>query len=176
MTDNELITRFLEGDNEAYHVIVTWIKDVTRTHLWKHNIFQEDIISDTTLKLLMNFRNNCFEYKSTLKTYVQRIARFTIIDSVRMQQYQLLSLEAAGVDPPGTNNPAEFAEEREQEMLFKRLLSLMDEKCVELWRMTLEERRHYKDIAMQFKVSEGTIKSRVFRCKEEAIKIWNSFS
>lgn len=168
LTDKEIIDGFLSNNQECHRNISFWIDEIIQRFAWKNSICTEDICSDTIYKLLMNFRDGRFNYNSTLKAYVQQITRFTLIDAVRLSRRQPVHLV---YDPPEENTPISILMTEEEKTIFNRIWNLIDDKCKELWVMIFHERRNYKDIAKKLKLSENTIKSRVFRCKEEAIRI-----
>lgn len=171
LNDRQIIRGFLEGNEEEYRIIVGWIDEVIRTCLWNDGILPQEVVSDTSYKLLTNFRSDQFKYNSSLKTYVQRITRFTIIDAVRNRR-RAVSLQQQQIDPPDdASDPLQIMETDEEQHLFDRIVDLLDEKCRKLWILIFDERKNYRQIAEQLRISEGAVKTRMFRCKEEAIAI-----
>jgi len=69
----------------------------------------------------------------SLKTYVERITRFTIINAVRRHEREQRSLRAAANDSPNGKTPLELVEEDEEAEIFSRIFSLIDEQCKEIW-------------------------------------------
>ncbi len=176
MVDKEIIQGFLNGSADEYNIIVKWISDVVKVRLWVDGDYSGDIVSETALKLLLNFRSNRFKFESSLKTYVQRIARYTVIDYVRSSrqakefQKAMHSVGAQGQDPYATY------ETEEQLILFNTIMGRMNEECRTLWKMIFFDRFHYKAIARELQISEGTVKTKVFRCKEQAISVRKQIS
>ena len=83
MSDKEIIQGYLAGNATEYDTIVEWIQEVIRARIWVEKAWIDDVVGDTIEKLLIIFRNNGFQHSSSLKTYVQRVARYTIIDYLR---------------------------------------------------------------------------------------------
>jgi RNA polymerase sigma factor (sigma-70 family) len=167
-TDKDIIDGFLDGNQICYHVITGWIDEIIQRILWSDSIHPDDIRSDTLYKLLLNFRSEQFQHKSTLKAYVQQVTRFTLIDAIRRQKRQPCRITN---DPPASENPYTITITEEEKIIFGRVWNLIDDKCKELWTMIFDKRMHYSKIAVLQNVKESTIKTRVFRCKEEAINI-----
>lgn len=67
--------------------------------------------------------------------------------------------------------PLDIVESEEEIAIFHRVFSLIDERCRELWYMVFTECLPYKEIARRLETTEEAIKTRVFRCKEEAVEI-----
>ena len=167
-TDKDIIDGFLDGNQECYRIVTGWIDEIIQRILWSESIHPDDIRSDTLYKLLVNFRSGRFHYKSALKAYVQQITRFTLIDAIRSQRRQPSRIIN---DPPAAENPYTIIITEEEKIIFNRVWNLIDQQCRQLWIMIFHQATSYREIAKQQKVKESTIKTRVFRCKEEAIKI-----
>ena len=170
-SDTEIIQGFLNGEQAAHDRIVGWINSVISTRLWMEGISADDILSDTILKLLLNLRAGEFRHASSLKTYVQKVTRFTIVNAVRRHVRARRYARDAADDPPDARTPLEIAEEEERARMFSRIFSLIDERCREIWHLIFSERLQYGEIGHRLGLSESAIKTRVFRCKEEAIRI-----
>ncbi|MBA4312476.1 MAG: hypothetical protein C0417_07580 [Chlorobiaceae bacterium] len=168
VSDQEIINGFLAGSQDSYRVVSGWITEIIQRFLWSGRIQPDDIRSDTLYKLLVNLRSEQFQHKSTLKAYVQQITRFTLIDAIRRQRRQPSRITN---DPPAPENPYTITITEEETIIFNRIWNLIDEKCRQLWTMIFRQKISYQEIAKKEKVKESTIKTRVFRCKEEAINI-----
>ena len=171
MSDEEIIRGYLEGNTKDYGVIVGWIREVVNTTLWVEGVAADDIISDTTYKLLVNFRAYRFKYQSSLKTYVQKITRFTIIDTIRSHKRAREYLSGNNLQPLENKSPLDIFEDEEEVTIFNRIFSLINEQCRQLWEMIFHDLLSYKEIAKKLNISEAAVKTKAFRCKEEAIEI-----
>lgn len=170
-SDTKIIQGFLNGEQPAHDRIVGWISTVISTRLWIEGISADDISSDTILKLLLNLRAGEFRQASSLKTYVQKVTRFTIVNAVRRHVRARRYARDVADDPPGVKTPLEIAEEVDRARIFSRIFSLIDERCREIWHLIFNERLQYGEIGHRLGLSESAVKTRVFRCKEEAIRI-----
>ena len=147
------------------------MNDATKFYARTRSITPDDVISDACMRLLLNLRAEKFRYESSLKTYVQRITRYTIIGLVRARRRSEKYLADESVTASHMDTPLQIYEDKEEVFLFNHLLSLLDEKCRQLWRMILYEELPYKEIGEKLNVSESAIKQRIRRCKEAAVEI-----
>lgn len=169
LSDREIIRGFLQGDTQSVELVQTWIVYVVHARLWTQDIQAEDIVSDTILKLLVNLRDNKFKFESSLKTYAQRIARFTIIDHVRAQRRAREYVKEMSLMSAEQESPARAFENEEEMTLFLRVVSLLPQECRDLWAMIHNEEMSYVEIAERLSLTEGAVKTRVLRCKQRAI-------
>jgi DNA-directed RNA polymerase specialized sigma24 family protein len=70
----------------------------------------------------------------------------------------------------------ELLEENEEGVIFVKIFSLIDDRCKQIWHLMFKEQLSYNQIAQRLHMSEGAVKTKVFRCKEEAIRIRNRIS
>ena len=169
--DKEIVQGFLRGDKRDYDTIVGWMKEMVRNNVWVAAITHDDVVAETCLTLLTNLRAGKFRFESSLKTYVQRMTKYTVIRLVRAHRRAEKYITEKNMNPSNPETPEQIYEDKEEVFLFHRMLSLMDEKCRELWRMILYEELSYKEIAAKLNVSESAIKVRIHRCKEAAMQI-----
>jgi RNA polymerase sigma factor (sigma-70 family) len=171
MTDSELAQRFIEGDAEAARTITGWISAVAHHTAWGQPDLAEDGASDATLRVLNQLREGRYRGLSSLKTYVSRVARYTMIDLLRHQRRTRDLVTDENVDRPPSSNPESELLKKEEAYLFGRILGLIDEKCRRLWERIFAERLSYREIAASEGVTNTTIKMRAYHCKESAIEI-----
>ncbi len=169
MTDQEIIRGFLKGSKREYAEVLGWISAVVHARIWVNRVAPEDAIADTRLKLLLNFRQNTFRLESSLKTYVQRITLYTLVDTIRRQK-KYAPLDTEGI-PADTTNPHSQLESDEQLALLERAMAILPDTCQALFRMVLQEKIRYKGIASQEGTTEGAIKTRFARCKARLTEI-----
>lgn len=153
-------------------MIIGWMSDVVRNHVWLDAIAPDDVTAEVSEKLLHNLRGEKFKFSSSLKTYVQRMTRYTIIDLARSYKRSNLLMTKENLNIGEALTPHQIYESKEEAMLFDRMFSLMGEKCRELWNMMLLEKMTYKVIGKKHGKTEAAIKSQIGRCKEEAMKIY----
>lgn len=174
--DMKLIAGFLKGDKKAFAKIDTWIYIVVRNGNWRMGSDVQDIMQDVRLKLFENFKEKRFNYRSTLKTYVWRVTKYTCIDHLRCRKH-MLSIDDTEMElVDHRENPEESLYHKEQRALFLKIFQSLPRHCRDLWRMTWHEKLHYTQIAERLSISEGTVKSRLSRCRKKAIDLGRKFS
>jgi len=171
MTDRELIDGFLKGDNQHYKAIHEWIALVIRSRSWVPGISEDDLASDTIYKLLTNFRDRQFRFESSLKTYVQKITRFTIIDAVRRNRRTHHGGQDLVDTAPDPDSFLDAFQDDEELALYQRIVSLIGPECRSMWQLIFHNELPYAEIAKSLHISVGAVKTRVLRCKEKAIEI-----
>jgi RNA polymerase sigma-70 factor (ECF subfamily) len=162
--DRLLIGAFVAGAPQAVATVDRWIDVVLQAELHRQRQHWEDLRQEIRMRVLVNLRRGRFRGDSELRTYVHRIARNTIIDAMRR----------AGVRRAATDAGAPAAADRtasEQERLISR--DLLDKILLELSGADREllglvfvEHLAYSEVARRLRVAEGTVKARVFRCRE----------
>jgi len=174
--DKRLIKDYLNGEAAANAVIDHWISQVIRNAKWDFHSDVEDLIQDVKLALLENFRDDKFAFRSAVKTYVWRVSKYTCIDYLRCRR-QLLSIDNGNIEiRDRKNTPETELYKKEQEVIFKKILLSLPQHCQDLLQMVFEQKYHYSQIAEHLKISEGTVKSRVARCKEKVFELARQFS
>jgi len=171
MSDREIIDGFLKNDPSAYRIISEWVYSAVLANSYRTSLSVDDIAGDTICKVLINLREGSFRFDSTLKTYVQRIARYTLIDAVRSNRTTTNNNEVLDTIPDPSPNPLSAFESAEEQRLFRRVLSGIDEPCRTLWKLIFHDELPYNAVARKLGLTEGAVKTRVHRCKEKAINL-----
>ena len=169
--DRRLILRVLAGNAQAIGTLDSWIQTVLRTEF--HSLHQDwdDLRQEVRLRVFGNLRAGRFQGASELRTYVHRIARNTCIDEWRRA--------AARRDPavgPALEQRREATSDEAAERLLSRDLlqkillgSTREERL--LLHLVHGEHLSYAEIAHKLGVAEGTVKARVFRCRERLLAL-----
>jgi len=171
MKDSTLIVSFLGGTPTAIKIITDWIRAVVFHSNWHDYENAEDVVSDTVYKILNLLRADKFRGESSLKVYVSRIARYTVIDAIRRERRAREIVVENVEQPREIDSPETEYLEAEKWSIFQRIFDLIDEKCRHLWKLIFVERLSYAAIAIREKSSENAVKVRAFRCREKAISI-----
>jgi len=164
VTDKERIDGFLKGSRREHDEIVGWITVVVRSRLWEERLAADDVIADTVMKLLLNFRESTFRLESSLKTHVQRITLYTLIDATRREK-RFIAMNAH-IDPPDPANPLTVMEQSEEQEMIRCAMALLPENCRELLTIVFDRKLSYKEIATLRGTTEGAIKTQLARCRE----------
>lgn len=170
-SDTDIIDGFVRGKKKDYDTISGWIGTVVSSMVWNESISAEDIVSDTRYKVLLNLKEGKFRHDSSLKTYVQSVARFTTIDTIRSHRRATEYEFRARLEESDAEDPLEVFENEHQLYVVDRILNVIDQKCIVLWKMICLEGLTYKEIAIRIGLSEGAVKTRVSRCKDKALAL-----
>ena len=158
--------RLLAGEAEAYGQVTRWIGQIlTRPRFRLLREEWDDLHQEAMARLLESLRRGRFDASRDFRVYVQSIARYTARDAV-VRRIRGLELESAlPADPPG-------GEEQEDRLwtrdLATKVLEAMSEACRGLVRAYFFRQRSYDQISKERDLPVGTVKSRLFRCLEEA--------
>jgi len=168
--DAERVTGYSRGDAGVFAEVDRWLRVELVPRYPRLRGEHEDLIQTVHGKLLANLRAGRFEGRSSLRSYVTGIAHRTAIDRLReLYRDRALSESMSGNPAPPEANPYRQLESRdEQRMLYQVLLSL-PESCRVLWRMVFVERLDYEAIARRLSIPVGTVKSRMFHCRQKAM-------
>jgi RNA polymerase sigma-70 factor (ECF subfamily) len=172
-TDRVLMEGYLNGSVDAIAEVDSWIAAVVFNSNFGFRSDTEDIVQDTRCKLIENFQNKRFEFRSSLKTYVMRISKHTCIDYLRKKKYwEEIDIENVKQRTIGTNsNPEKDFEEKERIAIYDIIYKSLPQQCQNLWKMIYDEKLPYKQIAQRLNIAEGTVKSRAARCLDKAIEV-----
>lgn len=167
--DVTLVDAFLNGDHQAHAEIRGWVERVVRLRAWGLNR-HDDLVQDVLFVLLRNLGAGRFAGRSSLKTYVERIAKYRSIDMLRRERLRRhQSWEESGEPEPAHNdNPERRAEAGDETRLAFAVLSRLPDACRMLLKRLLAEDASYEELAREYDVATGTIKSRVARCRARA--------
>jgi RNA polymerase sigma factor (sigma-70 family) len=171
LTDQEIIERFLAGQADATGVLREWIRGVVRYSGGRSQAGVEDLEADALYRLLGQLRAGRFRADSSLKTYVCRIARFTLVDFIRREQRARAALQRYEPPESPVKTPEQEYSERRRGELLSRVFDLADANCRRLWHMIFVDRLDYAAIAQRLGSNPAAIKVRVFRCKEDAVEL-----
>jgi len=175
--DERLIKGFLAGEPKDHTVIKGWISTLLRHIQWVDRNDQDDIQQDVLVKLMLNLQAQLFKFECSLKTYVSRIAKYSAIDYLRVKTRKKTTLVDSFDQThanPG-NSPEKQLEDREKGRLFFRIMKTMSKECLNLWKMIFNEKLTYRKMAAQLNIPEGTVKRRVWECKQRAAEIRKKF-
>lgn len=136
----------------------------------EHLDFIDDVVQETYLRAFKALSKNQFRGESEISTWLYQIARNESIRmnqklNTRIQKEEKLKLQM--METANQSNPIET------ENLFSTILTLMN-KLPYIYKSVIEKQldgKSEKQIALELNISNGTVKSRVFRAKE-LLKKW----
>ncbi len=167
--DKILIRGYLNGSQKEFFEISSWISTVVKNDYWGLKDHWADIVQDVRMKLYINLKQKSFRHSSSLKTYVYRVAKYTCIDYLR-KKYRTENVDIDTVEIEDQSNNFTSFVQKEQREILRTIFTKLSERCRKTLKLVFLEKLSYKKIASQLKIAEGTVKSRVSRCIEDAIK------
>ena len=178
LPDNErrLVEAFLHGDGEAVRTIQDWVGAVIRHRAWRLQM-SDDLEQDVLVELVRVLGAGRFEGRSSLKTFVQRVAKYTCLDAIRREtRREIVALEETA-EPEATpgDDPEQKLDDRELARLCYAVLEALPEPCARLLRRILRDEPAYEELAAELDVAVGTVKSRVARCRQRAEALRSRF-
>jgi len=173
--NEDFIKGYLLGHQDEYCEITNWIATVVKNDYWGLKEDWDDIIQDVRMKLYINLKQKRFRSSSSLKTYVYRIAKYTCIDYLR-KKYRTKEVSIDSVEVKEEKDAFATLIRKEQEQIVRQIFLELAERCRKILQMVFIEKLSYKEISSRLGVAEGTVKSRVSRCIEKAIRLGKKFS
>lgn len=170
LTDNELVAKFISGEEEAIEAIICRYKNKLYTYInltVKNQHLAEDIFQDTFVKVIKSLQDGKYQDNGKLLSWIMRIAHNLIIDHFRREkQINIRSNDDFEMDI--FNSPRYSEATIEQELVNNQVMSdvrkLIDQLPPDQKEIILL--RHYgglsfKEIADQTNVSINTALGRM---------------
>jgi RNA polymerase sigma factor (sigma-70 family) len=171
LSDREIIEGFIAGRKKEHEILAQWIRELANIRLRTRRVSADEIVSDTMYRLLIKFRSDSFTLVESLKSYVQAVAWYTIIDHIRYWRKYTDLPDNEGFDPPDPGDISADVEKEENQAIIERVFRLMSGECRKLWDLRFVDDLDYKEIGNRLGISEGNVKIRFHRCKKQAIGI-----
>ena len=168
--DRQVIDDYLSGREAAIRTVARWIDAALRSRIPRPGVDVEDLRQEVHAKVLANLRDGRFDGRSTLRTYVHRIAMNTRIDAERRSRRdgpREGSLEGIEDRLPATQSPVAIEESRD---LAQRMMKSLPEMDRLILRLVFKENLSYSEIARRLGVGESAVKTRVMRCKNRLLQ------
>ncbi len=157
---HSIARRLLDNDPEAVGEVMRWISAaLTVPRYWSLRGDWPDLLQEAMARVLDSLRHERFDPTRDLRLYVQGIARFVSLEEFRRRRpLVLVEDDDRSSDDPDPESQAI------QIQLVHRVLDMASEDCRELIGLYYLEAKSHPEIASLLQISEGTIKSRLFRC------------
>ena len=168
--DRRLVAQYLKGDGAAIRLVDGWIDVVLAEGFGALRQDWDDLRQETRFRVYRNLSRGHFHEQAAFRTYVHRIAKNVCIDSSRKAYRRRERRTADPEDAP----PAPRTENADAAALARDVVSaimhrLSSEERV-LIRMVLCEHYSYREVASRLGLAEGTVKSRLSRCKRKILR------
>lgn len=181
MTEQDLITFLIKGDQNAFKTVVdTYKKMVFNTVLgFLQNMEDaEDVTQDVFIKVFENIVN--FKQQSKLSTWIYRISITQATDFIRHKKRKkrmgfLTSLFGTNNellhDPPNFIHPGVLAENREQSAILFNAINQLPEKQKTAFMLQKIQDMSQQQIAEIMDMNEGAVESLLSRAKANLKKL-----
>jgi RNA polymerase sigma-70 factor (ECF subfamily) len=168
--ESRLIEGFLRGDTESVGILDGW----TDVVLWQcaRSLREEwdDLKQEVRTRTFRNLSRGAFDGDSGLRTYVHRIAKNVCIDALRVQWRQRERDVSLPANSPVFVSPARADSAGIAGDLLSKLLAGFSDEDRALLTLVFVEHRSYSEVALHLAIPEGTVKSRMFRCKNRIVQ------
>jgi RNA polymerase sigma factor (sigma-70 family) len=173
LPDQEMVTRFLRGENEAVGTVDGWISRAAWPYQRRLADRWDDVLQDVRLEVTRLLGSGKFRGESSLRTYLWRVVSHTCLDQLRAQsKWKWTDLEGLdSADEPVSPGPPISGRQEDKDLLL-RVLDRVPQECRELWRMIVAG-LSYREMSLRTQVAEGTLRVRVLRCREKAVAARN---
>ncbi len=165
-----LIEAFLQGEGRGIAEVDRWIDVVLRDDFFSLRGEWEDLRQEIRFRVFQNLSRGRFDGRSSLRTYVHRIARNTCIDSSRLafRRRETRGEEERKAAAPASREPV-VSGVIARDLLLKILDGLSDgDRLVVL--LVLGERYSCSEAAQRLGVSRSAVKSRLSRCRDRLLR------
>ncbi|HKQ98209.1 MAG TPA: sigma-70 family RNA polymerase sigma factor [Candidatus Polarisedimenticolia bacterium] len=172
-TDDAILNGFLAGEEEAIHHVQGWVDGVVHLGRWRFED-PEAVGQEIVMRLLGIVRSGRYQKRSTFKTFVFAVAKYTCVDLFRRERQRtrvetVAGAPLAGVDAgPPPDHPHRALQEREDLELLKYILQGLPEECRRLWGWVYGEGLSAAEVGSRLGTNAGTVRVRVHRCLQKA--------
>lgn len=163
-----LILEFLRGDLAALRTIDGWIEMALRDGFQSLRGEWDDLKQEIRIRVFRNLSRSCFDGRSSLRTYVHRIAKNVAIDTTRRARHAREGREESRELPLATQESG-LHRWMNRDLLIKVLdgLSEADRRLIV---MVFTEHSSYAEVARRLGITEGAVKTRMSRCKDRLVE------
>jgi RNA polymerase sigma-70 factor (ECF subfamily) len=166
--NHDLVRRFKEGDFSAFEEIMRAYQDRIFNlcvYMLRHREDAQDAAQETFVKVYRNLKG--FEPKSSLYTWIYRIAVNTCLDQRRKRRPELPESDIPFEDICSRVRAEDPYESMETTELLRWALQKIPEKLRTAIVLKEMEGLSYDEVAGVLDISLGTVKSRISRARDE---------
>lgn len=165
-SDYEIIIECLEGDKDAFAVLVSRYKKFIFGIVYKHfNSMDEaeDIAQEAFLKIYKSLKLYNPQYR--FSTWSAKITVNLCLDILRKKKISSVSLDEVDILARDNNTPESQYIENERIAMVHSAISKLPEKYSTIFSMYHEKGSSYKEIADKLELPISLIKNRLFRAR-----------
>ncbi len=130
----------------------------------------EELAIETFLKLYKSIKN--FKFKSSLETYIRKIALNLSINFLKSKKYETISIEETSQDIEDDTSESlmQQIEQKEIQKAIQNIISLLPDKQKICFHLSYYENLSYKEIAEILNITISSVESLLFRAKQNIKK------
>src|SRR4051794_38543850 len=167
--DQEMVTRYLKGENEAVGTVDGWISRAAWPYQRRLADHWDDVLQEVRLEVTRLLGEGKFRGESSLRTYLWRVVSHTCLDQLRSRdKWKWADLEPLESADQPAGQVRGIASRHEDRDLLLRVLDQVPQDCREMWRQ-IAAGLSYREMSLRMAVAEGTLRVRVLRCREKAV-------
>lgn len=178
MTDSELVSRIKKGDMKAFDALVAQYSKRVANIAYSLLSDREDALDAAQEVFVRVYKNiSTFRGDSTVSTWIFRITRNVCTDFLRKRKANTISIDEENDDEPKTeisdesNSPEQIAERNEKVAAVRSAIAQLDETQRTVITLFDMNGLSYEEIAAVMRCPVGTVKSRLYRAREQLRKI-----
>jgi RNA polymerase sigma factor (sigma-70 family) len=181
-TDAELISYCLQGDNQAWTILLERYSGLIYSIAWKYDLSPEDVADVfQSVCLIMLEGLDRLKDETKLSSWVTTVTlrQCHRVKRRQRQRQRMIDLDQVKEEvanlPDAALPPDEQIQQMEQERLVRQALSMMGEPCRTLLTYLFYEKElwSYEEIAKALKISPSTIGPKRARCLKKLLEILN---
>ncbi|MEG1562698.1 MAG: sigma-70 family RNA polymerase sigma factor [Bacteroides sp.] len=170
LTDEVLIALYLNGENEAFDVLLNRHRDWLYSYILytvRNVMLSEDLFQETCMKVIIMLREGRYNEEGKFSAWLRRIAHNLIMDFYRIEQQEKLVLcDEPALSFSNANQLADGVAESmpASQQVLEEVLCMMEtlpEKQREVIRLRFYQDLSFKEIAAQTGVSINTSLGRM---------------
>jgi len=164
-----LVSDYLQGDGPAIRLIDGWVDAVLCDGFQSHKDEWEDMRQEVRARVVVSLQRSRFEGRSSLRTFVHRVARNACIDYVRRIRRHRGALPMPDELPVDEKESPASRSWAARQMLARLMDGLTEEDRLMI-ALVFRDYKSYAEVAALLGIPEGTVKSRMARLRDRLLE------
>ncbi|HYV86045.1 MAG TPA: sigma-70 family RNA polymerase sigma factor, partial [Patescibacteria group bacterium] len=157
--------RLLDDEPGTLALVVRWISiALTAPRYWSLRSEWPDLVQEVLARLVASLKEGRYDSAREFHWYVAGIVRNTALQALERAGARRDGVAAATEIDARRNTGERAGEDVSMRQAVRRVLDEASEDCRELMRAYYLEEKGYEEIAVEFSIPVGTVKSRLNRC------------
>src|SRR5262245_59129615 len=165
-----MVESYVRGDPKVLRIVDRWVDTVLRERFHSIRPDWDDVRQEVRIRVFRNLSRSLFDGRSSLRTYVYRIAANVCIDFSRREWQRREHPFTEELQARLRAKDGDAASELAERDLFAHVLTALRAKDRRLLNLVCAQRRSYAEVAEELGISEVAVRVRVFRLKDRIVK------